>query len=137
MSDFEREPVRRGDSKLIVSPDGVVDGVPFYGVLGEMRVDVEDDRVQCHLCGGWFRKVDARAWLDGWGVEEYRDAFRLPKLMATCSPGVSRRQSELNGEMIAQGRGSFARIGEIPEAQERGRGCWTRAALAVARVCAS
>ncbi len=122
MSDFKPDPVRRIESKFIEPPDRL-DGIPFYGVVGEMRVDVEADRVQCHLCGGWFRKVAGThlTRVHGWSVEEYRDAFRLPKPTATCSPGVSRRQSELNGEMIAQGRGSFARIGEIPEAQDRGR----------------
>jgi hypothetical protein len=31
------------------------DGTPYFAPLGQLLWDSEEDRVQCHLCGGWFR----------------------------------------------------------------------------------
>jgi len=31
------------------------DGTPYFGRLGELAYDPDEDRVQCHLCGEWFR----------------------------------------------------------------------------------
>ena len=40
------------------APSGrLADGTPFYGRLGEIAYDSVEDKVQCHLCGGWFRQV--------------------------------------------------------------------------------
>lgn len=33
------------------------DGMPYYGMLGELAYDAEEDKVQCHLCGGWYRAI--------------------------------------------------------------------------------
>jgi hypothetical protein len=33
------------------------DGTPYFGGLGELAYDPDEDRVQCHLCGEWFRFV--------------------------------------------------------------------------------
>jgi hypothetical protein len=37
--------------------DRAVDGTPLYAPRGELRVDVDEQRVQCHLCGGWYRSL--------------------------------------------------------------------------------
>jgi hypothetical protein len=40
------------------APSGrLADGTPFYGRLGEIAYDSVEDKVQCHLCGGWLRQV--------------------------------------------------------------------------------
>ena len=31
------------------------DGTPYVGQLGELAYDPDEDKVQCHLCGGWYR----------------------------------------------------------------------------------
>jgi hypothetical protein len=33
------------------------DGTPYFAPIGELPYDADDDRVQCHLCGDWFRIV--------------------------------------------------------------------------------
>ena len=33
------------------------DGTPYFGELGELAYDPDEDRVQCHLCGRWYRFV--------------------------------------------------------------------------------
>jgi predicted nucleic acid-binding Zn-ribbon protein len=77
--------------------DRLSDGSRFYGVLGELARDEDEDLVQCHLCGGWFRAIGGshlrRA--HGWTLDEYRDAFRLPRELPTCARSMSRRASEL------------------------------------------
>ena len=30
------------------------DGTPYVGQLGELAYDPDEDKVQCHLCGGWY-----------------------------------------------------------------------------------
>ena len=33
------------------------DGTPYVGQLGELAYDPDEDKVQCHLCGGWYRAI--------------------------------------------------------------------------------
>ena len=44
------------------------DGTPYVGRLGELAYDRDEDKVQCHLCGGWFRAIGSShlpvAWVD-------------------------------------------------------------------------
>jgi lambda repressor-like predicted transcriptional regulator len=51
------------------------DGTPCYAPIGTMVVD--GPRVQCHLCGGWFRSVGAHLSVHGWDRQSYRQAFGL------------------------------------------------------------
>ena len=93
------------------------DGTPFYGRVGELRYDPVEDRVQCHLCGGWFRQVGGSHLLRAHGVtiREYRLMFRIPARVPTCGVGVSnlRREQTLTrlavGGELAGMVGRFAR----------------------------
>jgi rubrerythrin len=69
------------------------DGTAYFAPLGELPYDPDEDRVQCHLCGDWFRSLGSRHLMakHGWTVAEYRDRFQLLKQTPTCSPGVSER----------------------------------------------
>lgn len=33
------------------------DGTPYFAPLGQVPQDPESGRVQCHLCGRWFRAL--------------------------------------------------------------------------------
>jgi hypothetical protein len=33
------------------------DGTPYVGQLGELACDPDEDKVQCHLCGGRYRAI--------------------------------------------------------------------------------
>jgi hypothetical protein len=50
------------------------DGTPYYGTLGQMSYDLDEDTVQCHLCGEYFRLVGGKHILyrHGLTLEEYR-----------------------------------------------------------------
>ncbi|MGH7760255.1 MAG: hypothetical protein ACREOY_02400, partial [Candidatus Dormibacteraceae bacterium] len=56
--------------------------------------DPEIDRVQCHLCGHWYRSVGRHAWTGhGWRHSQYVEAFGLAQQRALCTPSVSTDQS--------------------------------------------
>lgn len=65
----------------------LADGTPYFAPLGEMAYDSDEDRVQCHLCGGWFRIVGSSHLISkhGWSVAEYRRQFGLLAEDPTCA----------------------------------------------------
>jgi hypothetical protein len=73
----------------------LADGTPYVGELGKLAYDRDEDKVQCHLCGGWYRMLGSSHLrrTHGWTLAEYRDAFQLPMQMATCSHDLSQQQS--------------------------------------------
>jgi Probable Zinc-ribbon domain len=68
------------------------DATPYFAPLGEIPYDPDEDKVQCHLCGDWFRFVGSShvRWHD-WTLDEYREAFHLLKRTSTAAPGVSEK----------------------------------------------
>lgn len=70
-------------------------GTTYFGQLGELAYDRDEDRVQCHLCGGWFRMLGSSHLrrTHGWTLAEYRETFHLPAGVPTCSRELSARQS--------------------------------------------
>ncbi len=67
------------------------DGTAYYAPLGELVYDTVADRVQCHLCGEWFRALaPSHLWQrHGWTREEYVEAFGLRVRRPLVSPSVS------------------------------------------------
>ena len=64
------------------------DGTPFFGLLGEIAYDPDEEKVQCHLCGDWFK------WVGGfhlkyrhpdWTIDDYRRAFNLNQSQVTMA----------------------------------------------------
>jgi len=72
------------------------DGTPYYGRLGEIAYDADEDRVQCHLCGQWFRWIGGTdlARTHDWTIEEYREAFHLLQRTSTAAHGFSEQRRE-------------------------------------------
>jgi hypothetical protein len=35
----------------------LTDGTPYFAPLGELPFDADEQRVQCHLCGAWYRAL--------------------------------------------------------------------------------
>lgn len=81
------------------------DGTPYYGRLGEISYDRDEDKVQCHLCGTWLHQVGGSHLLrkHDWTIEEYRRAFRIPKRIPTCGEGVSDKHRQHTLQRIAPG----------------------------------
>ena len=79
-----------------VSLPRLPDGTPYYGRLGEIAYDADEDRVQCHLCGQWFRWIGGThlARTHDWTIEEYREAFHLLQRTPTAAHGFSEQRRE-------------------------------------------
>jgi len=67
------------------------DGTPCYSPIG--TVLGEGARVQCHLCGGWFRSVLAHLRVHGWDQAGYRAAFGLERGQPLEGPDTRRRRA--------------------------------------------
>ena len=55
------------------------DGTPYFGLLGVLEFDEDQERIRCHLCGRWFRAL-APGHLQrahGWDHRDYKAAFGL------------------------------------------------------------
>jgi rubrerythrin len=81
------------------------DGTAYYAPLGQMVYDADEDRVQCHLRGEWFRTVGGPHLLraHGWTTAEYRDRFGLVSKDARCARGTSATLRRQTNARIASG----------------------------------
>lgn len=93
----------------------------IFAPLGELPYDPEEDRVQCHLCGGWFRFLGGThlTRAHGWTLDEYREEFRLPSTLATCGKGLSERRRTQTRSRIAAGELPATGAFSDPQARER------------------
>lgn len=122
--------------------DRALDGRPLYAARGELPVDVDEQRVQCHLCGGWYRALgSSHLWrTHGVTADAYRDLVGLRPRHALWAPDLIEAQSELLARLVAEPRlraamakgHALARRGELqheatsrlaqrPTSLERGR----------------
>src|ERR1700758_4189493 len=78
---------------------------PRTTLLGEITYDRDEDRVQCHLCGEWFRTIGGAHLIrrHGWTLPQYRDAFALLKGDATCARGTSQKLREHTASRLRTG----------------------------------
>jgi hypothetical protein len=111
--------------------DHALDGTPLYAARGELRVDVDEQRVQCHLCGGWYRALGPTHLARAHGVtaDEDRELVGLLPRHALWAPDLieahsARLRARLAAEpqlraAMAIGR-ALARRGELQrEARSR------------------
>lgn len=79
------------------------DGTPCFGRLGEFSRDEAQQRVQCHLCGAWFRALPAHLRLvHGWSAADYRLAFGLLATRPLQAKELSERQAVRWRERMGQ-----------------------------------
>lgn len=72
----------------------------MYGQLGILSYDEIEDKVQCHICGRWFRSVAAHIWqLHGSTANDYRKEFGLNKSQSLICEGTKQKLSILNKQM--------------------------------------
>ena len=83
------------------------DGTPYFAPLGELVYDADSDRVQCHLCGRWFRHL---TWSHlyrrhGWNKDDYVRAFGLNLHRPLHTPTLSVLKSDaLKARMATDAR---------------------------------
>jgi transposase-like protein len=88
--------------------DRLADGTDYFGRLGQLAYDEAEDKVQCHLCGGWFRGFGGSHLrrTHGWTLAAYRVAFQLRATTATVAAGTS--------ELLAANTRRRVAAGELP-----------------------
>lgn len=78
------------------------DGTPYYAPLGQLPHDAVSDRVQCHICGRWYRGVGSHAWgSHGWTHDEYVEAFELSLGRPLAAPSVSEKKRAIMKHLYA------------------------------------
>ncbi len=69
----------------------------MYGQLGILSYDEIEDKVQCHICGRWFRSVASHVNKShGWSADDYREEFGLNKGQSLICEGTREKLSILN-----------------------------------------
>lgn len=82
---------------------------PLFGPVGELPYDPDEDRVQCHLCGGWFRALaPGHLRRHDLTADEYRQIAGLKPSRALAVPSLS----ELRAAQLRERAASDARIQE-------------------------
>jgi hypothetical protein len=93
--------------------------------VANCRIDPIEDRVQCHLCGQWHRKLGPHLRRHGLTADEYRREVGLRPRHPLQTPSLSERQAAVARSVIANHahvRAAFsasierARSGELPAA---------------------
>lgn len=76
-----------------------------YGFLGVIMYDDKEDKVQCHVCGGWYRHVGSHAHVTHKiSGEDYKDRFGLTRKIALCSMAVSKKRAAVMNNLRSSGR---------------------------------
>lgn len=72
------------------------DGTTYFAPLRELARDPDEDLVQCHLCGEWFRFLGSSHLrrTHGWTLARYRDAFQLRESISTCPRAISEKHRQ-------------------------------------------
>jgi hypothetical protein len=72
----------------------------IYGDVGIIAYDPIEDKLQCHLCGKWFRGLSAHVVVaHGWTADEYREEFGLNRNQALICEGTREKLSRINREL--------------------------------------
>ena len=95
-----------------------------HGEIGVLAYDELDDRIQCHVCGGWYQKLESRHLrLHGLTVPSYKECYGLNADQPLETPRITalRRAKNLEHEgwrnLVADYR--FVPGGSMPTAVRR------------------
>lgn len=71
-----------------------------HGQLGVLSYDAIEDKVQCHICGKWFRGLNNHVFrTHGWAADDYREEFGLKRGQSLICEGTRQLLSNLNKEL--------------------------------------
>lgn len=72
----------------------------MYGQVGVLNIDKVNDRVQCHICGRWFRALGTHLRSrHGWTADDYREEFGLNRGQSLVCESTHQRLRDLNYEL--------------------------------------
>lgn len=99
--EYEAERRTRHDRVREPVPQPGQPGLPPLGAL----ID-DGERVQCHVCGRWYKRLTMHIRTHGLDDDAYRERYELPRTTALVSPAVSAR---LRDNAIALNIGAMGR----------------------------
>jgi len=72
----------------------------MYGQPGILSYDENEDKVQCHICGRWFRSLATHVnRRHGWSADDYREEFGLNRGQSLICEGMRQKLSILNKQL--------------------------------------
>jgi len=72
----------------------------LYGEVGILAYDPVEDKVQCHICGKWFRGLNNHvSRTHGWTADDYRDEFGLNRGQSLICQGTRDLLSQINKKL--------------------------------------
>ena len=72
----------------------------IYGDVGILAYDPIEDKLQCHLCGKWFRGLGVHVVVaHGWTADDYREEFGLNRQQALICEGTREKLRRINREL--------------------------------------
>jgi predicted transcriptional regulator len=130
----------------VVAPaamDRAFDGTPLYAPRGELRVDVDEQRVQCHLCGRWYRALAPTHLARAHGVtaDEYRVLVGLLPRHSLWAPDmIQAHRARLISRLAAEPRlrAAMAKglaLAQRGELQREARARFAERTVSVERQC--
>lgn len=78
------------------------DGTSYYGRLGEVAYDPGQDKVQCHICGQWLKRIGGGHLSlkhPEWTMTSYRQAFGLKRSQTLIAAGT---RNALRGNAVGR-----------------------------------
>ncbi len=106
---------------------------------GRIITSTDGTKVQCHVCGRWFRSLNTHIKTHGFNAQSYKEAYELPRTASLWPPALADKQREaaLSRDQGAVGaaflpatpgrpKGIVNRLGTRIEASEARRGLYTR-----------
>jgi len=71
----------------------------IYGDVGTVACDQIEDKLQCHLCGKWFRGLGTHVvGAHGWSADDYREEFGLNRGQGLICEGTRQKLRVANKE---------------------------------------
>ncbi len=88
------------------APQAIAQRDPILPPLGELLVDADGSRVQCHECGRWYGGLQSHVRVHGLTADSYKERYELPRTLSLWSPQYQERQRQA---AIARGQGDVGR----------------------------
>ena len=67
-----------------------------FGYLGVIQYDDVEDRVQCHVCGKWFKALPNHLKSHNMSSVDYRDIYSLPLRGGLLALGTAKKRSDVS-----------------------------------------
>jgi len=75
-----------------------------HGYMGVIMYDDTEDKVQCHICGKWFKHLSSHVHVThDISGDAYKDRFGLARKIALCGVSVSRNRRVIIEKAIKRG----------------------------------